>query len=361
MTLEQLNELFLRYLQRFPNDGDIRSHVSKSYEHFERELSECNEYKNLINGERVGAFSTSSERIAILLTGHIRNYNIIETLSNKLQNQPFDVFVHTWDNIGKKGKETNLNDKIEYDTVKRVVYSIPNLKSVIIENNNVFITSLPKSDCKYFNFSSPEPFIKSQLYSIYKTHELMEKYKKENNVQYKAVFKLRFDSIISQFVLSQKLLQDINTMDIIFTSDENAHVHKDSGHGAGCMVCNKMYYDFNLRHPHVFEHSNVICDFYAYGSEKAMKKYCSMYEVYDKMIKEYESVNLKSFETFKHQLSKTENGYTLHDSSNLNKDWMGHLYSFYYFYCSYPERILKDLLKEYMLVKSTLIKVKHVR
>lgn len=361
MTVEQLNELFLRYLQRMPNDGDVRSHISKNYDQFERELSECNEYKTLINGERVGAFTTTNERIAILLTGHIRNSNIIETLATRLKDQPYDVFVHTWDNIGRKGKETNLNDKIEYENVKRIVYSIPNLKKVIIQNNKNFISSLPKPECTYFNFSSPEPFIKSQLYSIYKAHELMEQYKTENNIQYKAVFKLRFDSVITQFVLSQKLLQDINSMDIIFTSDENAHVHKDSGHGAGCMVCNKMYHEFNLRHPHVFEHSNVICDFYAYGSEKAMKKYCSMYEVYDVMNKEYEKINFKSLETFKNQLSKTESGYTLHDSSNLNKDWLGHLYSFYYFYCSYPERILKDLLKEYMLVKSTLIKVKHIR
>jgi hypothetical protein len=119
-----------------------------------------------------------------------------------------------------------------------------------------------------------------------------------------------------------------------------------------------MYYDFNLKDVHVFEHSNVICDFYAYGSEKAMKTYCSMHEIYESYIKKYEEINFKSLEKFKSSLKKTDVGYSLMPNLGLNED--GHIKSFYYFYCSYPERILKDLLKDYMLLKSVAVKAKHI-
>lgn len=355
MTKEQLNELFKKYLQRAPSSEDERAHINKQYDSFERELKDCNEYKRLQNLP----ITPSSGRIAILLSGHIRKNSILNSLKTKLGKYNFDVFIHAWDTYGIKGKETNLEDKVLSQSIRAEINQIPNIKKFVLENNKSYIKSLPKSENTYFNFSSPEPFIKSQLYSIHKSHELMEEYKKETGVTYNAVFKFRFDSIIDTFNLTPDIINEINNYDIIFTTDEKTHIHKDSGSGAGCMICNKMYYDFKLKDVHVFEHSNVICDFYAYGSEKAMKTYCSMHEIYEDYIKKYEEINFKSLEKFKKSLKKNENGYTLIIGPGANDD--GHIKSFYYFYCSYPERILKDLLKDYMVLKSTAVTVKHVR
>ena len=39
----------------------------------------------------------------------------------------------------------------------------------------------------------------------------------------------------------------------------------------------------------------------------------------------------------------------------------GHIDSVYYYYCSYPERMLQMYLKDYMLVQSKNVKLKLVR
>ena len=357
MTQDQLSELYQKYLHRQPLGTDTRAHLNKSYEAFERELSSCEEYLR-IQG-LIEQVNNTENKIAILLSGHIRGNAILDALVNKLKKYNFDVFIHTWDNFGFKGKETNLDDKTSRDAISNEVKKIPNVRKLLIENNKQFIKKLPQPEHTYFNFSSPEPFIKSQLYSIHKSHELMEEYKRETGITYKAVFKFRFDTRIDHFSITPTILEEINNHDIIFTSDDGAHIHHDSGSGAGCMVCNKMYYDFKLRDVHVFEHSNIICDFYAYGSEKAMKTYCSMHSIYESYIKKYEEINFKSLEKFKNNLKQTDNGYTLKIKPGLNQD--GHIKSFYYFYCSYPERILKDLLKDYMVIKSIAVKAKHIR
>ena len=84
-----------------------------------------------------------------------------------------------------------------------------------------------------------------------------------------------------------------------------------------------------------------------------------MHEIYESYIKKYEEINFKSLEKFKDSLKKTDTGYTLKPNPGFNEE--GHVKSFYYFYCSYPERILKDLLKDYMLLKSIAVKAKHIR
>lgn len=356
MTREQLSELYNKYLQREPSSADVRAHGNKSYESFERELNDCDEYKRL---QGLIESAASTDKIAILLSGHIRKNTILDSLKNKLKKYQFDVFIHTWDNYGFKGKETNLDDKVQADKIRAEIQQIPNVRKLVMENNRAYINSLPKSENTYFNFSSPEPFIKSQLYSIYRSHELMEQFKKETGTTYKAVFKFRFDTQIDTFNITPALFDEIKNYDIVFTSDDKAHIHHDSGSGAGCMVCNKMYYEFNLKHVHVFEHSNIICDFYAYGSEKAMKTYCSMHEIYESYVKKYEEINFKSLEKFRDSVKKVDNVYSLKIKPGMNQD--GHIKSFYYFYCSYPERILKDLLKDYMVLKSTAVRAKHVR
>lgn len=213
MSPEQLSELYLKYLQREPTGADTRAHINKSYEAFERELCVCEEYLRLKG--LISQTGNSENKVAILLSGHIRKNSILDAFASKLKNLNYDVFVHSWDNYGYKGKETNLEDKVCRDSINKEIDKIPNVKKRIVENNKAFINSLPVPENAYFNFSSPEPFIKSQLYSIFKSHELMEQYKKETGITYRAVFKFRFDTRIDHFNITPSLLDEMNNYDII--------------------------------------------------------------------------------------------------------------------------------------------------
>jgi hypothetical protein len=106
---------------------------------------------------------------------------------------------------------------------------------------------------------------------------------------------------------------------------------------------------------HIFEHSNVICDIFAYGNMKSMKKYCDLYNNYDDLNNSFFEENLKQYEKLNENV-KYENGNYILDRGN-----QGHLDSLYYYNCSYPERLLQKFLKNYMLIKSEDVRVKLVR
>jgi hypothetical protein len=93
-----------------------------------------------------------------------------------------------------------------------------------------------------------------------------------------------------------------------------------------------------------------VCDIFAYGNFDAMKSYCSLYEHYDKLNESFLLDNLKSFEV-NNKIAKFKDGNYILESH------IGHAESLYYFYCSYPERLLQIHLKDYMLVESKSIKV----
>lgn len=375
MTNEQLNELYLKYLQREPSVSDIRAHINKSFANFERELSNCAEYKNLGTAAKPSSPNTKKEnlngKIAILLSGHIRKNPVTKSLLKHFSSYDYDVFIHTWDNIGLKGKETNVNDIVQESAVLKEVNAIPNVKKLQIENNKKYVNSLESTDIEYFNFSSDEPFIKSQLYSILRSHELMEEYQRETNQQYVMVIKLRFDAEIHKAKFDLQLINEINSHDIIFTSDIECHHHEgqgDNDSAAGCMICNRMYYKYHLKEVHNFDHANIICDFYAYGSEKVMKTYCSMYKEYDRICKSFVESNKKQYKKNPAYVFKCGDVYKIRDNEcNCNLKIEGannrrsHIQSLFYYQSSAPERILQTLLKDYMCLKSTHMTAKTVR
>lgn len=397
----ELEELFNTYLGRYPNDYEVKAHGNKNYEHFKKELVNCDEYKRLSRGmersemkelfntylnrnptdkeyrihgkkkyndfkiellncdeyRRSSGSTNSSIKVAFLLSGHIRNNTIANSLNNLMGDYNCDVFIHTWDTVGKKGKETDLNDSVLKNKVVENINRIKNVRNYMIENNHEYIQSI-KSDTEdniYFNYSSPEIFIKSQLYSINKSYKLMEEYSKANKIKYSAVFRLRFDCEFTSFNLTNKILQDINNHNIIFVSNSDAgHSHADSN-GTSCMACDRMYYSHDLKSVHIFEHTNVICDIFAYGSQKSMKDYCSLYFDYDKLNKSFVKDNLKYLETKNIRHTKNKNVY------KIQWNHRGHLESLYYLNCSYPERLLQKKLKNYMLIDSRTIKIKFKR
>jgi hypothetical protein len=347
MTRDELHFLFKQYLNRNFTEIEWKFHGNKNKNAFEKELSTCEEYLKLINENNNGI------KVAILLSGHIRKNSMLNGIEKFCKNQNFHIFIHTWDTIGIKGKETSFQDKIETNNIINQINKYKNLKKYEIENNESWIKS-QKIGSNYFNLSSPEIFIKSQLYSINRSYNLMEEYSNENNINYDIVLKFRFDCDLISFNLTDKLISDIKNHDIIFTPNLDCkHSHMD--HGTSCWACDNMYYKYDRKIVHIFEHTNIVCDLFAYGNKNSMKKYCDLYNNYDTLTDSFFEENLKQYEKI-NQYIKHENGnYIIEQNRN------GHIDSLYYYYCSYPERLLQKFLKEYMLVESKEIKVKFIR
>jgi hypothetical protein len=344
MNRKELDDLFLKYLKRIPSQSERRVHGSKNYNDFELEILNCDEYYK-ING-----IIKKDVNIAILLTGHIRKNSILDGIRKFCNNA--DIFIHTWDNLGIKGSETNINDKINYNQVLNEINKYPNLKNYKIENNKNYINSL-ENVIGYFNFSSPEKFIKSQLYSINESYKLMEEYSVNQNVKYDIVFKFRFDCTLDVFNIKEHLKNDIISNKIIFTPNIDCkHNHPD--YGTSCWACDNMYYRYGLKKVHIFEHTNVVCDLFAYGNMESMKKYCDLYNHYDELNNSFKEQNLE-------QLKEHNKNIKLEDGDYKLKDMNGHIDSLYYYNCSYPERLLQKFLKDYMLIESREVRLNLVR
>jgi len=348
MTNEELSFLFNKYLNRNFTNHELIIHGGKEVQNLENEILNCTEYLNLPPKNT----NINSLKIAILLSGHIRKNSILEGITKFCNNENYHIFIHTWDNIGLKGNETLLNDTSVATSVISEIDKFTNVKKHEVENNKSWIESQEIKD-NYFNFSSPELFIKSQLYSINKSYNLMEEYSKENNIEYDVVIKFRFDCDMTMFNLTDKTISDMKTHDIIFTpNSDNQHSHMD--YGTSCWACDNMYYKHNRKIVHNFDHTNVICDLYAYGSQNSMKKYCDLYNNYDKLNNSFFEENLKQFKVVSDNI--------VYEGGNYNlKGHEGHVDSLYYYNCSYPERLLQQFLKNYMLVESRDIKTNLVR
>ena len=354
MFRDELNSIFEKYLNRLPSAEDVRSHIGKTVEEFEAEIARCEERvailkKNPTDDNLALIKKITIKKIAILLSGHIRHLTVLESLRGICRDYDTDVFVHTWDNYGVKGSETNLEDSVNPYSVEQSLKTIPGIAKYKIENNKDFIQNLPKPDFKYFNYSSPEVFIKSQLYSIHQSYNLMEEYAKENDIKYDMVIRCRMDLSFFRFEPDNTIFDDIRNKIIFVPNGDCGHSHPD--HGTSCHLCNKLYYELKVKGVHLIDHPSIPCDIFAYGSMESMKEYCNLYNNYDKMLKKYEKQNLASLLHNKIKHTLIDNVYKL--------DGEEHLRGIYLLNCSYPEKMLQLHLKDYMLVESKKIKVKH--
>lgn len=344
MNRQQLKYLFNKYLKRNYSDHEWMLHGHKVYSLFEKELLACEEYRNLNNKFK--------PNIAILITGHVRKNSLLNGINQFCSQSNCHIFIHTWDNIGIKGNETSSSDPIVKDNVLNEINKYINLKSYEIENNAIWVEK-NKEEKTHFNLSSPEVFIKSQLYSINRSYNLMEEYSIKNEIEYDVVFKFRFDCAIHKFQLSDLTINNIKNNNIIFTPNLDC-MHHHIDYGTSCWACDNMYYKHNLTDVHYFEHTNIICDLFAYGNKNSMKKYCDLYNNYDNLNDSFFDDNMKQYKKYNKNI-KYENG------NYVFKGLNGHIDSLYYYNCSYPERLLQKYLKEYMLVESKDVKLKLVR
>jgi hypothetical protein len=249
-------------------------------------------------------------------------------------------------------KNVNSSDIIliesRFNDIEKLIVGIPRICDYKIGSNKEYVESiLPKTySHKYFNYSAPELYIKSQLHTINESYKMMENYSKKNSVNYDLVIKLRFDCGMRSFLITPKTLQYIRSDKAIFVTNEGQHRHPF--YSNACTTCNTMY-DLGMKESHLGNHSNIVCDFLAYGSQKSMKKYCSIIDVYDDMNDAWYEKNIDS---------GTKKGLLMGGgiSSRVN-----HIDSLFHFVCSYPERMLQLYLRDYMLISSRYIITRHFR
>jgi hypothetical protein len=178
----------------------------------------------------------------------------------------------------------------------------------------------------------------------------MEEYSLKDNKKYDLVIRSRFDLDITKFHPDDNIFEDVKNKIIFCPNKDNSHGHPD--HGTSCQTCDTMYHNHGFKRVHIFDHTSIPCDIFAYGSMKSMKRYCDLYNNYDKLLKKSQKINLKSVDNGDIPYKLENNVYKI-TGSNSN-----HLKSIYYLNCSYPEKLLQVFLKDYMLVESKLIKVK---
>lgn len=290
-------------------------------------------------------------KIAILLTGHVRQNNI-NIFMSQCDYSNIDIFIHTWDDIGIKGNERDTSHICRDESVEKIIKNISQVKDYKIEcNRDFYLKNLDEViSHDYFNHSSEEIFIYSQLYSIKTTCDMMQKYAEQNKIKYDVVIKFRFDTFIEKFYIDDDMINILNNHMIIFNSNTDCHNHPDAN--GGCNVCNHMFYDLDMKIVHDYEHSNIICDYYAYGSVESMKHYCSMYDIYIKWNDDNHKYNMSILEKMNMQHEKIITKIYPNGSYNIRYRIINHHDAVFYFKCSFPERLLKDHLKNYMVVKS---------
>jgi hypothetical protein len=281
-------------------------------------------------------------KVALLVSGHARTIDIVNSL-NQHRIQNIDVFVFAWDQWGSRATVTDLTINTDREEIENCIQNIYGIKKYIIANNNDFIKNNDNLEIKYFNWMRyPEVFCKSNLYAISKAYELMEEYVKETGEGYDLVIKVRFENPILQFNLNPSLIEEINQNKIIYFPDGSYHGHPLPSY---CTKCQSMY-EMGFRKVHIFEHDNPVCDMYAYGSMSSMKKYCSLFYKYDQLCKKFEKHNLSMLEYLKTPHTKRGEGFILELNDRI------HWESIFFYFCSYPERMLSFLLKDYMLLRA---------
>ena len=169
------------------------------------------------------------------------------------------------------------------------------------------------------------------------------------------VIRIRFDSSFTMFRPDRVLLDDINNYKIIFAPNSDCGHHHPDSDSTTCLSCERLYYDHKFKQVHSFEHTNVMCDIFAYGSVNSMRDYCSCYDMYESINESFVDQNMENIKKYNINYVKNKNVY------ELERDVSGHINSLYYINCSYPERILQKHLKDYLIPSSKHITIKFHR
>jgi hypothetical protein len=118
MLEHELHELFMTFLHRAPAPTEVACHLPKDKDLFRNEIAHCIEYTRL-QQQKADAKSLSEARLAFLLCGHVRNYNILDFV--RRCTYQVDVFIFTWDDYGHKGTEANVQHACTPSSIESVI------------------------------------------------------------------------------------------------------------------------------------------------------------------------------------------------------------------------------------------------
>jgi hypothetical protein len=203
-------------------------------------------------------------RIAILLSGEMRNFDNIELIqkNNKYLFELYncDIFISTWDKKGFSPYHGSINKKNysdnNIDNNIKNIYN--NIKTINIENYEEWFNNLPYNykeiyykglqinDKKVVNAT-----VFPQLYKIWDCKRLKTEYENKHNFQYDLVIRFRPDMCLVEKI-PEKYLNDF------------FHVNKE-------LQQNKI---FTLNPPKIF-YPMRIYDIFFYGNNESMNKLCN--------------------------------------------------------------------------------------
>jgi hypothetical protein len=359
--------LFQTILGRTPDTVEVERYTREKYSYSDvcHELATCREkYIQLhkLSGERLRTSISYSEediedffslvsgekKIAICLSGHLRDYNINLPSIEKFLAKPLkaDVFLHTWDTIGKqirmtKGVVGPIPDEKE-ENIPDVSKYLSNLKKIKIENNSIFLKKLKyleeqkfylygmELQNEFYGGQAEPKYIFSQFYSINQSFKLMEEWETKNSFNYDYVIKLRADYCLTSGILLKDFTFLEKNENVIFIPNLPYSNH---GHPSCCMCAADL--------PHA-KHVEDVCDVFAYGKRKEMEKYFAIYENLENLRSLQEEQNL-SLQSKKEYALGTKENFVLCDIwSSTNYD----------INCFYPERLFRDYLNDFHLEPS---------
>jgi hypothetical protein len=368
MSKENISRAFKIALQREAKEVEYRLYMNYSFFDLLKLLNTSEEKVKLLKsraGEMLSTnisysdedikdfFSRNDLKIAVCISGHVRNYKENLKSINKFLIQPLnaDVFLHTWDKVGAQKILTEGNIGPSPDQSLPLgddfLNYIDNLKSLKIEKNESFLEQIEKElgDKLFYMYGQrisqttfggcAEPkFIYSQYYSVFQSYLLLEEYSNKHNIQYDAIIKIRADYKLSSGIFKEDFDLINTSRDIIFIPDLPYSNH---GHPVCCMCISDLEHNFD-------GHVEDVCDVFAYSNKENMKKYMSVYNNFEEIRNIFNNLNTQYvnnkeylLENFKH--FKVAN---IWDKKNYNIN------------CFYPERIFRHYLKEYKLKPSKL-------
>ena len=288
-------------------------------------------------------------KTAIMLSGHFRNFKIRKdfwlNFVGKYRDH-VDFYIHTWSESGERGKKEWIDiggKSPELEDIRKIFNPV----RMTVEDHGSLFDSF-SFNCKdmtlyYANFpqlAKSSDFtrnIGSQLYSIYKCHQLVIK----EGRKYDILFRLRADSILLNFdkVIYSNL--DFVNRNVLVANGSSNHSHP--GGGRGCMKCDKEFH--TGRRIHV-DHSNDICDVLYFGSPVVMGRVCSLFLHVKQLVRSFKAYN-----------DSAVRSRDVRDSLVVYPDVTGVNKSKIYeakIKCYYPERLIREFMKNEWIISDPL-------
>jgi hypothetical protein len=189
--------------------------------------------------------TNTNYKIAILISGGLRNFAITQEWMNKFLIEPLngDVFVNGWET--KDGIESDTVTVNKYLNLKS--YKINNRQDITIPVPHIMTGKYPRHVSEGWGMEVADHIL-GQLFNIKSCHDLIEDYEKENGIEYDIIIRVRPD----EFWFDK--IQDFD-LDYIFNNR--------------CIGTPQNYISTIS--------GSLVNDRFAMGSRQIMREYCDMF------------------------------------------------------------------------------------